>query len=223
MGISYNPRIITNGLVGYWDAGNAKSYPGSGATWYDLSGNGNHGTLINSPTHDGKSFTFNSASSQRVSIPYKSEWRMIGSNTVEYWSKENSGQNGCVVAYAKGGWEGYNFLGEAVYYSGAAGSNELSASTGKVSGQWAMITIVFDRSANYYYVYRDGNLINSIVITQPDLSSYFTSGELTLGGNGTFAGRYYTGSISAVKFYTIALSPQEVKQNFNALRGRYGI
>jgi hypothetical protein len=41
MAISYNPRIVTDGLVLALDAGNPKSYPGSGTAWTDLSGNGN--------------------------------------------------------------------------------------------------------------------------------------------------------------------------------------
>ena len=50
--IAYNPKIVTDGLVLCLDAANPKSYPGSGTTWYDLSGNGNHGTLINGPTYN---------------------------------------------------------------------------------------------------------------------------------------------------------------------------
>ena len=41
------PRIVTDGLVIYVDAGNSKSYPGTGTSWYDISGSGNDGTLIN--------------------------------------------------------------------------------------------------------------------------------------------------------------------------------
>ena len=41
----YGPRIVTDGLVLHLDAANRKSYPGSGSTWYDLSGNGNNGTI----------------------------------------------------------------------------------------------------------------------------------------------------------------------------------
>ena len=47
MGVDYNPKIVTNGLVLCLDAANVKSYPGSGTTWIDLSGNGNNGTLTN--------------------------------------------------------------------------------------------------------------------------------------------------------------------------------
>ena len=42
--------IVTNGLVLFLDANNTNSYPGSGTSWYDLSGNGNTGTLTNGPT-----------------------------------------------------------------------------------------------------------------------------------------------------------------------------
>ena len=48
--MNYGPKTITNGLVLYLDAANTKSYPGSGTTWYDLSGNNNTGTLTNGPT-----------------------------------------------------------------------------------------------------------------------------------------------------------------------------
>ena len=47
MGTSYNPHIVSDGLVLCLDAANPRSYPGSGTSWYDLSGNGNNGTLVN--------------------------------------------------------------------------------------------------------------------------------------------------------------------------------
>ena len=47
MSLSHNPRIVTSGLVMLLDAANPKSYPGTGTTWSDLSGNGNNGTLTN--------------------------------------------------------------------------------------------------------------------------------------------------------------------------------
>ena len=50
MATKYSPKIITNGLVLSLDAANNKSYPRSGTTWTDLSGNNNTGTLTNGPT-----------------------------------------------------------------------------------------------------------------------------------------------------------------------------
>src|SRR6056300_111169 len=45
MALAYNSRIVRDGLVLHLDAANVKSYPGSGSTWFDLSGNGNNFTL----------------------------------------------------------------------------------------------------------------------------------------------------------------------------------
>jgi len=50
MGVHNGAIIPQNGLQLLLDAANTKSYPGSGTTWTDLSGNGNTGTLTNSPT-----------------------------------------------------------------------------------------------------------------------------------------------------------------------------
>ncbi len=52
MSLAHSPRIVTDGLVLCLDAGNTKSYPGSGTTWTDLSGRGNTGTLTNGPTYN---------------------------------------------------------------------------------------------------------------------------------------------------------------------------
>lgn len=43
-------NIVKNGLVLHLDAANQKSYRSGGTTWFDLSGQNNHGTLTNGPT-----------------------------------------------------------------------------------------------------------------------------------------------------------------------------
>jgi hypothetical protein len=59
MALSHSPKIITDGLVLCLDAGNPKSYPGSGTTWTDLSGNGNNGSLENGVGYNGGFFNGN--------------------------------------------------------------------------------------------------------------------------------------------------------------------
>ena len=52
MGIGYNTSVVRDGLVLYLDAANSKSYPGSGTTWFDLTGNNNNAILngnVNNP------------------------------------------------------------------------------------------------------------------------------------------------------------------------------
>ena len=46
MALQHHPRIVSNGLVGYWDAANTRSYSGSGITINGLVG-GIGGTLLN--------------------------------------------------------------------------------------------------------------------------------------------------------------------------------
>ena len=65
------PKIVTDGLVLCLDAAIGKSYPGSGTTWYDLSGNGNNVSLINGPvfnTNNKGSFVFDSTDVVSVHI-----------------------------------------------------------------------------------------------------------------------------------------------------------
>jgi len=47
MGVFAGPNVVEDGLMLYLDAADPKSYPGSGTTWFDLSGNGRHATLRN--------------------------------------------------------------------------------------------------------------------------------------------------------------------------------
>ena len=44
-------NTVTSGIALLLDAGNTSSYPGTGTTWTDLSGNGYNGTLTNGPTY----------------------------------------------------------------------------------------------------------------------------------------------------------------------------
>ena len=70
MALAHSPRIVTDGLVLALDAGNAKSYPGSGTAWTDLSGNSNNGTLTNGSTYssvDGGAIVFDGSDDYVVS------------------------------------------------------------------------------------------------------------------------------------------------------------
>jgi hypothetical protein len=55
MALYHSPLVVTDGLVLYLDAANRKSYPGTGTTWYDLTGNGLNG-YINSGEFVSSSF-----------------------------------------------------------------------------------------------------------------------------------------------------------------------
>jgi hypothetical protein len=216
-------NIPTQNLFLHLDATNPRSYSGTGSTWYDISGNNNHGTIVNSPVHNGKSFVFTKESLQRISVPYNSKWRMIGSNSISFWASNANDPNQIAVAYQKGGWEGYLISALSVDYSGTAGSNDFSSSITKSANEWALLTFVINRSLGNYYLYKNNTLVFSKSIVHPDLSSLFSNGELTIGGQSTTVSRFYSGSISNVMFYDKALSQSEINQIFESTRNRYGI
>jgi hypothetical protein len=59
MALYHGPVIPVNGLILCLDAANPRSYPGSGSSWFDISGNNNHFTLFNSPAFGSGALTFN--------------------------------------------------------------------------------------------------------------------------------------------------------------------
>ena len=54
MALNSGVGIVQNGLICHLDAGNIRSYPGFGTTWFDLSGNNFNYTLVSGPSFDSK-------------------------------------------------------------------------------------------------------------------------------------------------------------------------
>jgi formylglycine-generating enzyme required for sulfatase activity len=85
--------IVSDGLVLWLDAGITPSYPTSGTTWTDLSGNNNNGTLVNGPTYsstNGGSLVFD-GTNDYVNISNSSSFNFgSGDFTVESWIRITS-------------------------------------------------------------------------------------------------------------------------------------
>jgi len=91
--IQYSPKIVTDSLVLYLDAANVKSYIGSGISWYDLSGNGNTGTLSteNIGTVSGSGvMAFNGSSDYIQNTNTNNLISSVGS--ISYWIKKETFQ-----------------------------------------------------------------------------------------------------------------------------------
>ena len=239
MAITYNTSIVRNGLVLHLDAANKKSYPGSGTTWTDLSGNGNHGTLTNGPTFDSSnngSIVFD-GTDDRVNLNSSAQF---GPDTnsftiiVAYKTNINSARTIPSTIYGR-----YRYYLDHMYPSNTArfvyvkqewettGSflvNSLSIGGLNPKGSWNIIAFSYIRTndTGVIYGYTNGNYISSSSASR--ISSYPLNYEYI--GNSQHSGiNYYAfdGSISIVKIYNRALTATEIQQNFNAVRGRYGI
>ena len=231
MAITYNPKIITDNLVLCLDAANTKSYGGSGTTWTDLSGKGNNVTLTGATYNSSNSgvFVFDGTND------YLREDTVLDTftSTTDPWSVEcwfNTDVNPVIVKCMIGinynnGAENTLLLGVVdnsgcklnVYYRNA----EISPNTTVTVGQWHHV--VATHTSGSLKVYLDGTQIasNSNTVNQSlDDCAFLIGAELDSGNS---LGNYFDGKISNVRMYSKTLTAEEVKQNFNALRGRYGI
>ena len=203
MGIAYNPKIVTNGLVLALDAGNTKSYPGSGTAWTDLSGNGNHGTLTSGPTY---------SSTNGGSIVFDGVDDYV-STSVNFGSSSQFTVSMFVNNTSRG-------VGDGQILS--IGNEKLLFYTTTSTGPWAFSVysptifsgIPFEMFINGQSIYYTNTSISSYTLTAESVQI----ARRISGGASQFPSKFATTQI-----YNRALSAAEVQQNFNATRGRYGI
>jgi hypothetical protein len=223
MALSHSPSIVTDGLVFCVDAGNPRSYSGSGTTWFDISGNGFNSTLTNGPVYTSGVngyFTFDGVN-DFSSVPINSAFN-TPSVTYEVWAylQTIDDRHILYVNWAGNSLE-VNSNRSVVMYNNSAGGVQLGASTlaGAINWDtWNHFVGVYDDGAQALYTYVNGTLLATRMSTP---STVYSVGTHAISGV-AFGGEV-NGRISVVRHYNIALSATQILQNFNALRGRYGI
>ena len=230
MGLSHNPKIVTDGLVLCLDAANPKSYPGSGTTWSDLSKNGNNGTLINGLSYSGDnngSLTFD-GSSDYVSVPFSSSYTVNNDHTIMIWVKSDSilttANNNRVTPFKNS--SGVSSWNPGLWYHGGTIRGH---TTGKYTDlswtqdtNWHMMGQIYYQSTNTLKIILDGVIYDGTSTTNYTPQSDATN-TLYLGNPITTSTVYFSGNFSSFQAYNRALTESEIKQNFAATRGRYGI
>lgn len=233
MGISYNTSTVRDGLVLHLDAANKKSYAGTGTTWKDLSGNGNNGTLVNGvgySTDNKGCMTFDGVNdhtivSSNVSIPYGSSARTI---SIWFYTNSTTWEDNVNNLFfygtgSTGNAFGIDFLSYPtmeVYTWGGAG-RDLAFNTTYSQVGWKNISVTYD-GVTTILIYENEIFTQTLTLgsTCDTLTSDVYVGSLNPS---VFAGLYYDGKISNTLIYNRVLTAAEIKQNFEALRGRYGI
>jgi hypothetical protein len=220
------PDVIDSGLVLALDAADRNSYPGSGTTWTDLSGNSNTGTLTNGPTYsssNGGSIVFD-GSNDYILGPTSSDFVFgTGNYTISYWVYGNSFSNTPTIFDLR-----QNVLGSAYSDYILASDNKFRLWLNGTSLYNGGITTL--QTQNWYNICvtrsgSNGNVyINAILDGTFTNSSNLNEGQLRLATNINQSTSFLNGRISNVLVYRgRALTATEVQQNFNATRSRYGI
>tara|TARA_R100000005_G_C4915551_1_gene151242 strand:- start:67 stop:714 length:648 start_codon:yes stop_codon:yes gene_type:complete len=213
MGAAAGPNIVEDGLVLALDAGNTKSYPGSGTTWTDTVG-GNTGTLTNGPTYssdDGGSIVFD-GTNDYVNAPVTK----AASCTFSCWAKSTN-VNGKMLFNAGPSGSGpdlFFYNNNVTWNTWDGGGNPFVSTPASVTdGNWHYYVVVNDASSNAK-LYYDGELLGTA--TYRDASA---NTNLTIGGN--TSSFQWNGSISIFQLHNKVLTSSEIQQNYNAFKGRY--
>ncbi len=218
MGSNYNPSIVADGLVLCLDAANARSYPGAGTTWTDLAGD-NNGTLTNGPTFDagnGGSIVFDGSNDEVICGNDTSI--QITEGTISAWFAANAGNSNYNGIIAKQeAWGLFVYDDELVTYSwGNSARRETGIDVG--NGAWNNAVMTFTETtgspSNNAKIYLNGDLVLTTTVKHSNNTVTLQLGEAN-------ANQHLDGKISQASVYNRVLTPDEVRQNYEATVGRY--
>ena len=222
------PAAITSGLVLNLDAGNVKSYPGSGTTWRDTSGNARNGTLINGPTFNTGSLgsiVFD-GTNDYIDLPHVFDISS-GGVTWNIWFRATSlAWSPLISDWYDNQWS-FNlqiYLGTVnINIRNSNNVNFPSANNFSINAnQIYNLTCTYDKTTKQILTYLNNTLIYSSTNTESNSAIRNTSNNWSIGYKQD-SENYYTGNIYIAQMYNRALNPSEILQNFNATRARFGI
>jgi hypothetical protein len=227
MALSHSPSIVLSNLVFCVDSANVKSYPGTGATWTDISTSGNNVTLVNTPTFlstNSGVLDFN-GSTQYGS--FAGAANNFGVGSIECWCQSDAptdSLNQQIVARTNTTSGTLNILKNSTNQFQfnirlSTGTQYTIPSDSSATTDWTHIIGTYDGTTQKIYV----NGVHQTTTTSIS-GTIDTAGTLDINiGRNTTAAAYFNGRIPVVRLYNRALTTSEVQQNFNALRGRFGI
>ena len=244
MALHHNPRIVTSGLVLALDAADKNSYPGSGTTWYDLSGQDNHVTLYNTPTYSNGTISGNGTNeygrttntldlSGLSAITVISAWKQTsttaGGMVYEHTVNWNSTNDYSGVSYGGFGLatntNGSNTIANVNHHQlrgnvNYGGSNATSPNTAAFQ-QYATVHNFAAAGGSETLVYINGAFVEDSY-TNTDNTATFGDDYLYLWSRGGTTS-WSANSLAYLLIYNRALTASEITQNHYAHRSRFGL
>jgi len=206
---------VTNGLVLYWDAGNLDSYPGTGTTIYDLSGNGNNGNLVNGVGYNqsnGGVLTFDGVDD----LLYYGGLNLSSTNyTLMGAARYSGGTRGRMINSTNNNWLMGQWANstENYYAEGWVSTPGVGAS----DTNWRIYSALGDVSGDSYSLY-----VNNSLNAGPSNGGSAGPNGISVGAQG-YSSEYSTGEFGFVLAYNRILTAAEMTQNYNYFKGRYGL
>jgi hypothetical protein len=236
MGVNYSPHIVTDGLALALDAVNPKSYPGSGTVWKDLSGNGRNFNWVSSPsfTSDG-TLSYFSTLGNRCIGPASNSFGI--NNTSGYTIFLISMQNALIQSSAFKFYKDGSDAASRSIFSHCTWSNDIvyfdqggcclsDTRTNVASGgsqTWNIWTFRRLTNSSTRTISKNGTTLitNTALAANIDLNST----AVDLGSSDEFGGNSsaWNARLGGFFVYNRGLTDDEIFQNYNALKGRFGL
>jgi hypothetical protein len=228
--IAYYGNIVKNGLIFDLDAAKRDSYFGSGTVWNDVSGFQNNGTLVNGPT-------FDSNNGGSIMFDGIDDYVTLGSSASSLIQGKTSFSIGIMfkmssLAVLRGliGTLNYgcganlglvSYTNNLTFYNDTATCNSVAIGNFVEVGKWVYGVGTYDGTTTRLYGIKDGVLTQTSGTTKSGPTNTFTSDFRVMGNQYS---QYFTnGQCSQAFVYDKVLSQQEILQNYNAIKGRFGL
>jgi hypothetical protein len=237
--MSYNngPKIVTDGLVLCLDAGNSKSYPDTGNTWYDLTGNGNNatknGNAANPVWNSSGYFTYGATdgttgANNIFTINNSTSLTSLTSITVQFicamQTKTPVGSDHGWMAIVSRGVEGSQHPGTSVHQDARYYHIETPSGTNSAADLFNND----DYTGNKFNIFQTRvgaggtqGFLNGVQVCTSGSTLSVSSPTIYLGSNGYF--ELFKGKFAYLSIYNRALSNVELEQNTNVLKSRFGV
>lgn len=216
MGVNYNPGIVTDGLVLCVDAANSKSYPGTGTTWNDISSSALNCDLNPSPTYNSDGYFVFDGTNDQVYVTGLPAMTSYSVESVHYRTGESLvGATGYSTIFGSGG-SNRLLVTSSNLLAQMGGGNHFASGSVVTDNIWFHVAWTYDSATTTATWYVNG-------VPKGTLVAATTMNTTQYIGSYNSNNYRWNGRIARTVVYNRCLAQAEVKQNFNAIRGRYGI
>jgi hypothetical protein len=216
----YSPKIVTNGLIFYYDFSNPKSYRGSGTSVVSLAGQYRDSLNYGATLYNGVSYS--TANGGCIVTDGVDDWLEVtpvtttASRTVDIVYKMNTLNGSWGPLWRSTDWRERVFNNVITLINSAVTYYNLNGPDGTTD----IINICYSYSGTNARSYKNGTIVNNITMNSPmDTGNYTYRFGMQAGGSTT---AYVNSNIYSIKFYDRQLTDDEIAQNFAAVKGRFG-
>jgi hypothetical protein len=209
------------------DASDVNSSPGSGTTWYDVSGNGNNGTLINGPTFSNNSLVLD-GSNDYVETPTSIGASLTGDFTFNIWAIRDGDSDSSIGGLIGNLWHTV-FTGANIYLRNNNTEINVQTADGTTRTSYVLTSPVSNLNWTNYTLSNIGGIVSTYVNgvlldSRSRTISPSSTRQVTIGKwAGSFSSYILNGQVSNAHVYSRGLSSQEVLQNYLAQKSRFGL